>query len=52
MPSVRGGRELTGFSLRKRAVEDELRSEVGTVGSTGALNWKNSYSAVLRSANG
>lgn len=49
MPSVRGGRELTGFSLRKRAVEDELRSEVGTVGSTGALNWKNSYSAVTSS---
>jgi len=48
MPSVSGGSELVGFSLRKRAVEDELRSEVGRLGSTGALNWKNSYSAVVR----
>lgn len=38
MPSVRGGRALTGFSLRKLAVEEELRSEVGALGLVGARN--------------
>ena len=43
MLSERDGRELTGLSRRKVAVEEELR--VGEFGFAGARNWKNSYSA-------
>ena len=46
MPSVRGGSELTGFSLRNRAVDELFRSDDGTSGLLGARNWKNSYSAM------
>jgi len=46
MPSVREGRELTGLSRRKVAVEELFRSESGPVSLAGTLNWKNSYSAV------
>ena len=45
MPSVRGGRELTGFCCKNLAVAEELRSEFSTLGPVGARNWKNSYSA-------
>ena len=45
MPSVSGGRALTGFSLRKVAVEEVLRSVDERLGFGGARNWKNSYSA-------
>ncbi len=46
MPSVSEGRVLTGLFCRKVAVEELLRSETGALGLLGALNWKNSYSAV------
>lgn len=39
MPSVSGGRALTGFCWRNLAVAEELRSEDGVLGSVGALNW-------------
>jgi len=45
MPSVSGGRALTGLFLRNAAVADEFLSPIGRLGSEGALNWKNSYSA-------
>ena len=48
MPSVNDGRELTGLSRRKVAVEELFLSDRGASGLVeGALNWKNSYSAVM-----
>ena len=48
MPSVNEGRELTGLSRKKVAVEELFRSESGPLESlVGTLNWKNSYSAVI-----
>lgn len=48
MPSVRGWSALCAFPWRNFAVEDELRS-IGSIALlTGALNWKNSYSAVAQ----
>ena len=47
MPSVREGKALTGLSRRKVAVDELFRSDTGAFGLlAGALNWKNSYSAV------
>jgi hypothetical protein len=47
MPSVKDGSVSTGFSLRKVAVEEVFRSDTGAFGLlAGALNWKNSYSAM------
>ena len=43
---MRGGSALCEFSWRNFAVEDELRSFASIPLLTGALNWKNSYSAV------
>lgn len=49
MPSVREGKELTGLSRRKVAVDELLRSDTGASRLLdGALNWKNSYSAAGR----
>jgi len=49
MPSVKDGNELAGLFCRKVAVEELFRSEIGASGLLeGALNWKNSYSAVPR----
>lgn len=48
MPSVNDGRESTGFSRRKVAVEELFLSLIGASELlAGALNWKNSYSAVF-----
>jgi hypothetical protein len=46
MPSVKEGRDVTGLSRKKVAVEELFRSPTGPLVSfVGALNWKNSYSA-------
>lgn len=38
MPSVRGGSELTGFSFKNLAVDEEFLSEGGTLGLIGGRN--------------
>ena len=38
MPSVRGASELMGFSCKNLAVDEEFRSDVGTLGFVGARN--------------
>jgi len=50
MPSVSEGRSLTGFSRRKVAVDELFLSDISAIGWLGgALNWKNSYSAIVYS---
>ena len=46
MPSVRGGRDVTGFSFRNLAVDGGASSDFVSLAEGGVLNWKNSYSAV------